>query len=138
MIGDTINLHAPRTEQSVQGGQRLVEIVQNGQVVAKQAVPADGNVHALQFDVNVARSGWIALRHFPELHTNPVNVIVNGAPIRASRASARWCAETIKLLWHNRRQRIAVSERAEAQRTYQKALRAYARIAAESPDDQPK
>jgi hypothetical protein len=133
MIGDTINLHAPRSEEMVKGGERLVEIVVNGVAEARRMVPADGKVHDLQFTIPIERSSWVALRHFPQLHTNPVNVIVADRPIRASRDSAQWCAETIKLLWINRHKRIAEHERAEAEKTYQKAIRTYERIAAEAP-----
>ena len=123
--GDTRILHAPRNSEYVTGGQRLIEIVQNGQVVAKQAVPADGKIHRLNFRVPVERSSWIALRQFPQLHTNPVNVIVDQKPIRASRESALWCAETIKLLWKNRNKIISSQERLEAEQTYQRAIRTY-------------
>ena len=85
---------------------RRVELVVNGQEVDHQDVPADGQVHTLRFTTDIAHSSWIALRQFPQLHTNPVNVIVAGRPIRASRDSALWCIETIKLLWQNRQRRI--------------------------------
>ncbi|WP_145211725.1 CehA/McbA family metallohydrolase [Gimesia alba] len=130
--GDTRILHAPRNSEYVTGGQRLIEIVQNGQVVAKQTVPADGKIHQLRFNVPVERSSWIALRQFPQLHTNPVNVIVDQKPIRASRESALWCAETIKLLWKNRNKIIAAQERLEAEQTYQRAIRTYLQRAKEA------
>jgi len=133
MVGDTINLHAPRSDEIVKGGERLVEIVVNGRAVAQRHVPADGNVHDLEFKIKVERSSWIALRHFPQLHTNPVNVIIADQPIRASRASALWCAETIKLLWRHRKNRIAEHERDAANETYQEAIKSYQRIAKESP-----
>ena len=93
MVGDTVNLHAPRDTGFVEGGERLVKIVVNGQVAASKKVPADGKPHDLRFEVPIARSSWIAVRQFPQLHTNPVNVIVQQQPIRASRGSALWCAE---------------------------------------------
>lgn len=130
--GDTRVLHAPRSTDYVTGGQRLVEIIRNGQVVAKQSVPADGKIHQLQFSVPVEQSSWIALRQFPQLHTNPVNVIVNQRPIRASRESALWCAETIKLLWKNRHKKIVERERVEAEQTYQRAIRTYLKRAEEA------
>ena len=71
-----------------QRGQRLVEVVVNGRAVASREVPADGREHALEFTVPIERSSWIALRQFPQLHTNPVIVLVGGKPIRASRESA--------------------------------------------------
>lgn len=137
MVGDTINLHAPRTQKTVRGGKRLVEIVMNGQVVAKQFVPADGQIHDLEFPVKVHRSSWIALRHFPQLHTNPVHVIVQDQPIRTSRESALWCAETIKLLWKNRKKWISQAEQPAASETYERAIRKYEKIAAESPSQMP-
>ncbi|MCA9018832.1 MAG: CehA/McbA family metallohydrolase [Planctomycetaceae bacterium] len=88
--GDTRVLHAPRNSEYVTAGKRLVEIVVNGKVIAKQSVPADGKIHSLQFDVPVESSSWIALRQFPQLHTNPVNVIIAEQPIRASPDSAMW------------------------------------------------
>ena len=133
MSGDTVNLHAPRHRKFVKGGERLVELIVNGQVAAKKIVPADGAIHELQFEVPIARSSWVALRHFPQLHTNPVNVIVAGKPIRASRASAQWCAESVKILWHNRHRFIKPAERPAAKAAYDRALKTYERIAAESP-----
>ena len=109
-----------------------MELVVNGRAVAKRKVPADGKPHDLNFNIKVDRSSWVALRQFPQLHTNPVNVLVDKRPIRASRDSARWCAETIKLLWRNRQNHIAAEERTAAERTYQKAIRAYERLAEEA------
>ena len=131
--GDTVNLHAPRHRKFVQGGTRLVELVVNGQVAAKKTIPADGNIHALKFEVAIARSSWVALRHFPQLHTNPVKVLVADKPIRASRASALWCAESVKLLWQNRNRFIKKPEQPAAKATYARTIKTYERIAAESP-----
>ncbi|QGQ22937.1 hypothetical protein F1728_09735 [Gimesia benthica] len=131
-VGDTRVLHAPRNSEYVTGGERLVEIVRNGEVVARKKVPADGQVHDLKFTVPVSQSSWIALRQFPQLHTNPVNVIVDQRPIRASRESALWCAETIKLLWKNRHQKIAERERPAAEETYQRAIQSYLKRAQEA------
>ncbi|MBC7819810.1 MAG: hypothetical protein IAG10_23245 [Planctomycetaceae bacterium] len=66
------------------------------------------------------------------MHTNPVNVLVAGKPIRASRESARWCEEVIDLLWKNRERVIAEPERDEARRTFEKAKTAYRTIAEEN------
>lgn len=133
MVGDTVNLHAPRGDDVVRGGERLVEIVVNGVSVAEKSIPADGEIHDVEVDVGVGRSSWIALRHFPQLHTNPVNAIVGGRPIRASRESALWCAESVKLLWKNRQRFIAEDERPQAHEAYQRAIATFERIAAESP-----
>lgn len=132
MLGDTVVLHAPRSAESVRGGERLVELIVNGQAVASKVVPADGKHHVLKFDVPIERSSWVALRHFPQLHTNPVNVLVANKPIRASRNSARWCAETVQQLWEARHRNIAESERPAARAAYDRALKKYAQIADES------
>ncbi len=73
------------------------------------------------------------------MHTNPVNVIVDGQPIRASRKSALWCIGTIEQLWRVRGQkgpgpRIADNEREEAHRTFLRAIETYRKIAAECPE----
>jgi len=136
-IGDTIlkrEVQAP--DPLYQRGERLVEVVVNGRVKASREVPADGTEHAVEFTVAVDRSSWIAVRQFPELHTNPVNVIVAGKPIRASRESARWAIACIEQLWRVRARRIAPAERADAERAYEEAKSFYRRIAAQSPSDE--
>ncbi|MEZ6060978.1 MAG: CehA/McbA family metallohydrolase [Planctomycetaceae bacterium] len=134
MVGDTINLHAPRETGTVQGGDRLVEIIVNGDVAASKVVEADGNIHDLSFEVPVEQSSWIALRQFPQLHTNPVNVIVANKPIRASRASAIWCAESVRLLWQNRRRFIVDEERPAARDSYVRAVGEFLARASQAGD----
>ena len=131
--GDTVNLHGPRADAMNPGGERLVEIVVNGKPAASARVPADGKAHALEFRVPIARSSWVALRQFPQLHTNPVNVLVGDAPIRASRRSARWCIETIERLREQRRNSIREAERAAAMQAYDEAIEKFRRLAAEAP-----
>jgi hypothetical protein len=74
------------------------------------------------------------LRQFPQLHTNPVTVLVAGKPIRASRSSARWCAALVEQLWRAREKNIAPPERDSAHNSFQQAIDIYRRIAAESPE----
>lgn len=124
-VGDTRILHAPRSSEVVKGGERLVEIIVNGLPVGQRKVPADGGIHELHFEIEVTRSSWVALRHFPQLHTNPVNVLVGGKPIRASRESALWCAEAVELLWENRSRFISESERPAARAAYDRAVALY-------------
>lgn len=132
MLGDTINLHAPRSGESIKGGERLIELIVNGQPVAQQKVPADGQIHPLEFDVPITRSSWVALRQFPQMHTNPVDVTVAGQPIRASRSSARWCREAIHQLWESRSKFIAEAERPAARAAYDRALKKFEQIEQES------
>jgi hypothetical protein len=116
------------------GKMRKVELVVNGQPVASKDVPADNQVHEVAFEVPIDRSSWVALRQFPQMHTNPVNVLVGGKPIRASRKSAQWCIGTIEQLWRVRGSGIAAAERDEAHQTFQRAIEHYRRIAVEAPE----
>lgn len=113
------------------GKTRKVELVVNGKVVASQVVDADDKVHDLKFEVPLERSSWVALRHYPQMHTNPVNVIIGGAPIRASKQSAQWCLATIDQLWAVRGKTIAEHEREEARKTFDAAKATYRKIIAE-------
>jgi hypothetical protein len=139
-VGDTVNLHAPDRGGALAaailpaGSVRLVDVVVNGRAVATQAVPADGAVHALSVAVPIERSSWVALRQFPQLHTNPVDVIVAGRPIRASRASALWCVGVIEQLWRARNRAIAPAERDAARAAFDRAVEQYRKIAAEAPE----
>src|SRR5262249_30755605 len=132
--GDTVTLHGPRTNAVISGGDRLVEIVVNGHPAASARVPADGQRHSLQFQVPITRSSWVALREFPQLHTNPVNVYIGDAPIRASRRSALWCIETIEHLREQRRHSIREPERAAAMEAYDKAVETFHRRVEEAPE----
>ena len=134
-LGDTVTLHGPHSSRTVTGGVRLVELVVNSRPVASREVQADGQIHELEFGVPIERSSWIALRHFPQLHTNPVNVIVAGQPIRASRASALWCIETIEQLWRARHTTIPEIERAAPRKAFDEAIAKYKVIAAAATQD---
>jgi hypothetical protein len=138
-LGDTVVLHEPDGSVGPQAGvgmsgRRLVELVVNGVAIASQEVPADDQAHELSFPVRLDRSSWVALRQFPQLHTNPVNVLVGGNPIRASRKSALWSIGVIEQLWRARGNNIAPHERDEARQTFQQAIALYRRIAAEAPE----
>lgn len=116
------------------GNSRKVELIVNGKVAATKDVPADDQEHAITFEVPVERSSWVALRQFPQLHTNPVPVLVGGKPIRASRESAKWCVGVIEQLWKVRGPGIKADERADAEQAFQKALAMYRAIAAEAAE----
>ena len=119
---------------SVPGGKsRLVELIVNGQVVAKKIVPADNKVHDVTFNVPIEQSSWVAIRQFPQMHSNPVNVLVDGKPIRASKKSAQWCIDCIRQLWRARNRNISEAERPEARRTFDAMIEVYKKIIAEAP-----
>jgi hypothetical protein len=109
-----------------------VEIVVNGQAVARQNLLADGKVHELKFEVAVKESSWIAARTLPAAHTNPVFVLVGGKPVRASRASAEWCLNAVNQCWTQKAPRIAPSELDEARKAYDHARDVYRQLIRES------
>ncbi len=67
-----------------------VEVLVNGIPAATQELVADGNEQQIEFDVDLERSSWVALRILPSVHTQPIFVEIAGLPIRASRRSAQW------------------------------------------------
>jgi hypothetical protein len=112
-----------------------VELIVNGQPVARKEIVADGEVNKLTFDYTPERSSWIAVRIFPSSHTNPIFVEVDGKPIRASRRSAQWCAEAVDVCWNSKKGNTRESEREAAKAAYDHAKAAYEKIAEEAFDD---
>jgi hypothetical protein len=117
------------------GDMRNVELIVNGKVVKSKEIPADDKEHELHWTITLDKSSWVAIRHFPQLHTNPVNVLVADQPIRASKASAQWCIGVIEQLWRVRAKDIKPEERGEAEKAFHKALDIYKQIAAECREE---
>ena len=109
-----------------------VELVVNGETVARRNMPADGQVRDVAFDVKLERSSWVAVRILPAAHTNPIFVLVGGKPIRASRKSAEWCLAAVSQCWTQKAPRIRVEELGEARKAYDHARDVYQKLAAES------
>ncbi|MBI1924734.1 CehA/McbA family metallohydrolase, partial [Candidatus Poribacteria bacterium] len=112
-----------------------VELIVNGQAVARQEIAADGGIVPVQFEVPIERSSWVALRIFPSSHTNPVFVMVDSKPIRASRKSAAWCLEAVEVCWNKKVNSIRESERTAARQAYDVAREVYRKIHEESGVD---
>jgi len=108
-----------------------VELVVNGKAVAQKLIEADGSVQDLMFEAPIQQSSWMCLRIYPSSHTNPVFVLVDGQPIRASKRSADWCLKSIDKCWEQKRSKIRETERADAAAAYDKARAAYKKILAE-------
>jgi hypothetical protein len=120
-IGDTRNV--------------TVELIVNGQAVDQVEVLADGKEVPVSFDVEIERSSWVALRVLAASHTNPVTVLVNEQPVRASKLSADWCLDSIDQVWLEKAMNIRSEERAAAREAYGVARVGYEKIAEESYDD---
>jgi hypothetical protein len=113
-----------------------VEAVVNGQAVAEKVITADGSLQDVSFDgIKLERSRWVAMRIFPSSHTNPIFVIVDGKPIRASRKSAQWCLDGVEQCWSQKKRFYAQGEMADATAAYDHAREVYRRILSESAAD---
>lgn len=112
-----------------------VELIVNGQAIETQEIVANGEIVPVQFEAPIDRSSWIALRIFPSSHTNPVFVIVDGKPIRASRRSAQWCLDAVEVCWNEKVNRIREEERDAAREAYNVASQTYQTILEESNVD---
>ncbi len=108
-----------------------VEVIVNGYPVAKKTIAADGQIHALTFDVKLDRSSWVALRILPSSHTNPIFVLVDGNPIRASRRSIEWCLKGVDQCWSQKEKLIAPAEIEDAKAAYEHARVIYRKRLAE-------
>lgn len=104
-----------------------VELVVNGEAVARKTVIADGQVRDVAFDVPIGKSSWVAVRILPAAHTNPIFVMLGGKPVRASRRSAEWCLAAVNQCWTQKAPRIAIAELGEARKAYDHAREVYSR-----------
>ncbi|MFM1769645.1 MAG: hypothetical protein RJA22_2174 [Verrucomicrobiota bacterium] len=110
-----------------QGREVPVELVVNGWPVARTNLLADGQVQDLAFEVEVPRSSWVALRILPSSHTNPIFVLVDGKPVRASRRSVDWCLRAVDRCW-SEKERFYRAEVDQARAAYEHARVTYRRI----------
>ncbi|WP_240907342.1 CehA/McbA family metallohydrolase [Paludisphaera rhizosphaerae] len=124
-------------ERARVGGSRRVpvEIIVNGQPVARREIEADGSVQDLELEAPITKSSWIAARIFPSSHTNPVFVLVGDKPIRASKKSAEWCLKSVDQCWKQKSPAIRESEKEAAAQAYDVARATYRRIKEESADE---
>ncbi|MBI1785618.1 CehA/McbA family metallohydrolase [Candidatus Sumerlaeota bacterium] len=113
-----------------------VEVVVNGVPVASQEIMADGTITPVDFEVSIEQSSWVALRILPSSHTNPINVIVGGKPVRASRKSAQWCLDSIDQVWKKKSPNIREGEERDAAlEAFNKAREIYRQILAQCDHD---
>jgi hypothetical protein len=116
-------------------GDVAVEVVVNGQPVARKTLKADGKSRPIQFEVPIERSSWIALRILGSSHTNPFFVLVGGKPVRASKNSASWCLKCVDQCWAQKQRFIRAADQAEALAAYEHARQEYRRLVQESEAD---
>jgi hypothetical protein len=104
-----------------------VELIVNGEAVARKEILADGSAHDVSFDAKIDRSAWVALRILPSSHTNPIWVTVGGNPVREAQ-SIDWCIRAVDQCRNQKVGRIRPSELAEFHRAYDFAKAEYQKL----------
>jgi hypothetical protein len=85
--------------------------------------------------VQIDRSSWVALRILPSSHSNPVFVLVDNKPIRASRRSVEWCLKGVDQCWSQKERFIKAAEKEDAKAAYAHARDVYRKRLAECSVD---
>ena len=109
-----------------------VELIQNGFPVATKRITADGKWTDIDFEVEVPRSSWYAVRILPSAHTNPIFVTVGNKPIRTSRRSLQWCLDGVNQAWRTKERFYLGAEHDQAVEAYDHARREYRNRLAET------
>jgi hypothetical protein len=105
-----------------------LELIVNGQSVARKILVADGAPRDISFDVRIEKSSWVALRILGSSHTNPIFVVVGGKPIRASRDSAQWCLAAVNQCWTQKAPKTSAAELPDAIKAYDHARDVYKKL----------
>jgi len=109
-----------------------VELIVNGYPVETQKVAADGKINTLKFAApRLTKSSWVAVRVFPNAHTNPIFVIVDNKPIRPSKTSIEWCLQGVDQCWKEKKRTYKQEELADAEAAYEHARKVYRQRLAE-------
>ena len=117
----------------VDGSRKVpVELLVNGVPVQQIEIEADGEIRPIEFNAPIEHSSWIALRILASSHTNPIFVLVDDKPIRASRRSAEWCRQSVDRCWQEKERFIAHAEMQDAIAAYNHARETYDRLITES------
>jgi hypothetical protein len=109
-----------------------VEVVVNGRVAATKAVTADGSEQNVDFSLPIQQSSWVAIRIKGAAHTNPVFVLVDNMPVRASRASVEWIMRSLLEAYEAANPTWTEKESANARAAYGYSYAVYQKILAET------
>jgi hypothetical protein len=112
-----------------------VELIVNGYPVAKKNILADGKIRDLELESKIERSSWVAVRILPSSHSNPVFVLVDDKPIRASKRSAQWCLDGVEQCWSSKERTYKTPEKEDAKAAYDHARAAFRKILSECAVD---
>ena len=102
-----------------------IELIVNGYPVESKSIPSDGTTQNLAFKLPLKKSSWVAIRAFPNAHTNPIYVVVDGKPVRGLVDSIRWCLAGVEQCWKSKKSTYAESEQADAKAAYDHARKIF-------------
>lgn len=87
----------------IEGTRRVpVEVIVNGYPVERTEIEADGSTNNLEFDVQIDKSSWVAVRIFASSHTNPIYLTVGDKPVLPSKKSVQWCIDSLEQCWSSK------------------------------------
>jgi hypothetical protein len=109
-----------------------VEAVVNGRVAATKTITADGSEQNVDFSLPIQQSSWVAIRIKGAAHTNPVFVLVDNMPVRASRASVEWIMRSLLEAYEAANPRWSEKESANARAAYGYSYAIYQKLLAET------
>ena len=126
-----LRFHVKAATRNSQQPKVPVELVVNGLPVEKKMVATDGSTKRLEFEVEIDKSSWVAVRVFPHAHTNPIFVLVDEKPIRANKHSAEWMLRGVDECWKQKERTYHKSELEDAKKAYEHARVVYRKIISE-------
>jgi hypothetical protein len=112
-----------------------VELIVNGYPVAKKLIEANGKIQNVSLETEIDHSSWVAIRILPSSHTNPIFVLVDGKPIRASRRSAEWCLKGVDKCASQKKRFIKPNEMDDFEKAYAHARSTYQKLVTECAAD---
>jgi len=119
-------------KNAIVGDQVRVEVVVNGNPVDAKMIDINTGLQDLEFDLDIKQSSWVALRIYPSSHTNPIWVMVDDKPVRASRKSIEWLLKGVDQCWESKEQFYNEDEMEDAITAYEHARKTYQKILIET------
>jgi hypothetical protein len=117
--------HLERARQG-DGRDVKVEVIVNGEPVASKAIAADGSIQKVEFDIEIDRSAWVALRILGASHSVPIWVLVDNKPVRVAK-SIEWDIAALGQAFEVKRRGWRAEDYPEAKAAYEYAYEVYAK-----------
>ena len=133
--GNKVSFHVNTAALMPSAGNINIELVVNGYPVDVKSISPDGSSRDIQFDLNIQKSSWVALRSFPHAHTNPIYFIIDEKPVRGPVESALWCLAGVDQCWKSKKPTYKEKELSDAEFAYDHARKVFSEIIRTHPDN---